>query len=424
MDSREVRRAVIRAVLCLLSTVHFLVISLCFFSGKAFGLASGEDGDFRLKFTGYFKNILAYSDPSDFPLSLMLGMPPNPFFDPGVIHDPAHWDDLSRLRLRLEGRYGKEWAGEIQAELRNIARRPDLNTGGFLTSSPAAQRWLNMEATIYDESGNTATGFVDRMWVRWAPGWGEFVLGRQAITWTVGRMWFPMDRFGPFLPFSIEQDEKSGVDAANFAINLGAMAEFRVIFAPLIRPEDDRIGARLRANIYGFDFQLMGGYFSEEYVGGLGAAHNFYGAVVRAEYAYSHTLNNDPDRWSAIAGFDRTFSKKLYTLLEYYHQSAGQIDPDLYYKSFPLYASGALYGIGRDYIGVTLKITPQPEWSFATAGIVNLNDSSSFIGPQIEYNYGQNLKITLAASLSIPSSDNSEFGLFSNVYYLSFKGYF
>jgi len=390
----------------------------------AFGLASGEDGDFNLKLTGYFKNIIAYSEASAFPVDLLLGIPQNKYFDFGEIHEPGHWDDLSRLRTKLEGRYGQHWDGEIQTELRGIASRPDLKIGGYITTAPAARRWLNMDATMYDEPGYQVTGFVDRMWVRWAPSWGEVVLGRQAITWTVGHLWYPMDRFGPFLPFTIEQDEKPGLDAANLAINLGALGEFRIIFAPLERSKDDRIGARIRANVYGFDFQVMGGYFSEEYVGGMGVAHNFYGAVARAEYAYSHTLSDAPDRWSAIAGIDRSFRKKLYALLEYYHQSAGETNTDLYYKSFPIYASGEIFGLGRDYLGAMARISPWAEWSFAALGIINLNDSSGFVSPQIEYDYGQNLKIILAASLSVPNGPRSEFGLFSSAYYLSFKGYF
>lgn len=400
------------------------VFSLTAYPAVSPALYSYENDKWELRFTGYYKNIVAYTEPTDFPVNILLGIPENPFFDLGEIKDPAHWDNLSRLRLKLEVHYLKDWSSELEVEQRGLAIRPDLQLGGFFSTGVNDVQWLDMDVEIYDETGYMATAFVDRAWIRWAPAWGEIILGRQAITWTVGRLWSPTDRFGPFLPFDIEQDEKSGVDAANIAVNLGDLAEFRVIYAPLEFREDDRIGARLMGTVYGFDAHLMGGYFEEDYVGGISLTHNLFGWVARVEYAYTHPLSNQDDRWTVIAGADGALPKNIYGIIEYMHQSAGESDSDRYFESMPLLLTSDVFALAQDYLGGVVRLTPWPEISFSGSAIVNLNDFSSFLGPQIKYEPIQNVAITVAANFFVPYLSGSEYGLFSNTYFASFKGYF
>jgi len=248
-------------------------------------------------------------------------------------------------------------------------------------------------------------------------------MGRQSITWTVGKLWFPTDLFGPFSPFDIDQDEKRGVDAANLAIDLGDLSSFRVIFAPLERQEDSRVGGRLKASLEGFEIHLMGGYFSGDRVVGGSLSHNIAGATARAEGVYKHPLEGD-DRWSFVVNADAGLPHNVYAVIEYFYQSAGAASEDTYYRTMPLYFQGKLYGLARDYLGCRVEWKASALVKPGVQGVANLMDQSLFFGPRIEWKPIDKVKVNAGANLFVPYLSDSEFGLFPNAYYASIKASF
>jgi len=406
-----------------LITCTYIAIVLLICPSTAYPLVTAKDGEWTIRFTGYLKNITTYTESINFPVSLLSEFMEDSLPPLGEIEEQDHCDNLTRLRIRMAARRGGTFAWELQYEMHGLATPPDLMLPGFIDTGAATEQWLPIHTTLYDEPGYKIFHILDRAWFRWTPKWGELILGRQAITWTMGRLWYPTDLFGPFLPFDIDQDEKRGVDAVNFAINLGTFSSFRVIYAPLERQEDARVGARLKSTVKGFDIHLMGGYFSGDRVFGGGISHNLFKAVVRAEGAYTHPLEGG-DRWSMVVNADRALPHNTYCLIEYYHQSAGASSADDYYKTFPLFSEGTLHGLARDYIGMLVSRQVTALLKPGVLGIVNLQDSSLFLGPNVEWKPIEKVVITAAANLFVSDTSESEFSLFPNTYYASAKIYF
>jgi len=402
-----------------------LFAALLILPAPARSLDTTRHGDWVVRFTGYFKNTVAYTEDAEFPTYLLMGVPPDrlpPFVEEKIGLD-EHTEDLTRLRLRLNGRKGGTCAWELHYELRGLAADPDVSLPTFSAQAGASGQLLDMEAVTYDEPGYVMRHMVDRAWFRWTPGWGEFVVGRQAITWTVGRLWFPTDLFGPFLPFDIEQDEKKGVDAVNAAINLGALSSIRLIYAPLDEREDDRVGARFKASLGGFELHAMWGYFSGDRVAGGSMAHNLFGAVARVEGAYTHPLDGD-DRWSMVANVDAGLPKNMYVAVEYYHQSEGEVSKENYWRSAPLYYGGKIYGMARDYIGLIYNWQATALVRPGLTGVMNLSDSSLFVAPRVEWKAARDVTVAAAANLFVSSGAKSEFGGYPDSYYSYVKVYF
>jgi len=152
-------------------TVPTLMLIIIVFSAPVYSLVTVQDGDWKLKFTGYIKNVTTYTEPIDFPVNILLGIPEPPFFSLGEIEEDEHWDNLTRLRLKLAGRRGGTYAWELQWELRGVASPPDLMLPGFLGAGAGVEQWQPMHATIFDEPGFEASQNLDRAWCSWSPDW-------------------------------------------------------------------------------------------------------------------------------------------------------------------------------------------------------------------------------------------------------------
>ena len=407
----------------ILSACFSFLIAGVFYAEAAYPLAAAKTAGWTVKLTGYVKNIATYTEPSEYPTHLLLGIPENPLFPLGNIERDEHWENYTRLRLRMNGRRGGRWAWELHYEMRGLALNPDFTLASFLDGGSRSEQWLSLDARLYDEPGYEIEHMLDRAWMRWTPKWGEIVVGRQAITWTSGKLWYPTDLFGPFLPFDIDQDEKRGVDASNIAINLGSLSSFRMIYAPLENRDDARVGARLKTTLAGFDIHLMGGYFVGDRVGGGSLAHNLFGAVMRAEAAYTHPLRDD-DRWSMVVNADAGLPHNVYVAVEYFHQSEGAKSKSEYWRSTDLFYRDKLHGLAQDYAGCILTWSATPLLTPGLSGVVNLLDTSFFVGPSVKYKPMENVTLTAAANIFTPHGSDSEYGLYPNTYYASVKAFF
>ena len=394
-------------------------------AGDAFSLSEKKIDGWDIRLTGYIKNIFLYTEPIDIPANVMLGLPPNSPSIPDKISFDEHYDNYTRLRIRMSGKRGDKYAWELHYELMGIAMNPDFVKLDSSVNNKHTEQYLMLQDTLTEQPGYEISHRLDRAWFRWSPNWGEFVVGRQAITWTVGKLWFPLDRFSPFLPFDIDQDEKTGVDAVNVAFNLGALNSIRFIYAPLDECDETRAGALLKASLKGFDLQAMGGYFSEDRVFGGSVSHNIFGAVARVEYAYTNPENlKYDDRWSIVANADMGFGRDIYVAAEYFHQSAGMTNDVKYWRVIDMVDSLKLAGFAQDYAGIIFSYSVTPLLKPSIVSVINLNDGSYFLGPKIEYKPVENLTLAAGANLFFASDKRSELGMNPDILYGTVKVFF
>jgi hypothetical protein len=138
------------------------------------------------------------------------------------------------------------------------------------------------------------------------------------------------------------------------------------------------------------------------------------------------------------AGADYSFTDKLYGLIEYHYNGVGENDPEKY---LTLVASKAVseanvFFLGKHYLipGATYQFTPLIT---GTAEVLtNLSDGSFYLSPSVEYNLAENVYLGAGAYIGIgkgtelnpaigePFAVGSEFGLYPDIFYTSFRIYF
>jgi hypothetical protein len=159
------------------------------------------------------------------------------------------------------------------------------------------------------------------------------------------------------------------------------------------------------------------------------------GVGVRGEFTFTRDTGHPPhERRTFIRGVssvDYRFANGLYALLEYYFNGFGEADPEDYPRLFTStrVARGEIYNFGRHYLGTTLQYELHPLITTSIAGLWNLLDQSCLIGPLLLLSLSNEADLRVGAYFPVGtglvgSHVQSEFGLYSQVYYLELRRYF
>lgn len=325
-------------------------------------------GEASLAFTGSLREILIDTngtDRDDFATDLAL--------DPGCAQpatfaDCAAFDRLgdrdvvqstTRLRLRLDGRVGRELSAAVAYD--HEWRVGDLDTLGDVLAGPPRETFLGAEDDIQgwgfspDDAHRRWSHRLYRAWVRWEPGPLVMTVGRQRIPWGVGRLWNPIDRFNPIGPLAIEPDESPGVDAVDLRWQLSGFRYLQVVYAPGTRSEDARVALRGQGTFGGVDLSAMAGIFEQARALGVDATGNLGGAAWRVEAVWT-----DPERdvWplDAAAPFEPDPYAQVVAGLD------GNLDvgTGIYWLVEHLY-NGAALGFGEGEAGTLLPFFEQDD---------------------------------------------------------------
>ncbi len=253
------------------------------------------------------------------------------------------------------------------------------------------------------------------------------VLGFQNISMGVGRLWNPTDLFNPRNTYSLEPDEVFGVLAASYTRHINEMSDMSAVIS---QKEDHSFKYALRYKAF-LDFTDVGLSFiksNETLMLGVELEANLAdtGIEVRAEGAYiENELRDTPGSiakesfYQAIVGADYGFKNGVTLTLEARYSSQtfdydqillnydSEILPNLAFSKF--------------YIGSTLSYDFTLFLSGSLLYIESFNTHNSrFISPSITYTLNDYNSFVLGTMIQ-QGNEESEFGPFSNTYYLNYK---
>jgi hypothetical protein len=139
-------------------------------------------------------------------------------------------------------------------------------------------------------------------------------------------------------------------------------------------------------------------------------------------------------------GLDYSPSSTTYGFIEYHFSSAGAGRPEDYIGLLDTtpYQDGAVYLLGRHYLNFGTTVQLSPLVPFTGLVILNLNDMSVVLAPQLEYNIAENIYLagggyigfgkrpeTILTPIESPSRlFHSEFGTYPDMIFASFRVYF
>lgn len=400
----------------------------------------------RLDISGYLKNYSSAIDPPE------IGSDPT-----GQLNPPAMGSVSNRVRLN--GRYrANDWLS-FEAAYDIVPKVQDrlLETATAWTAilDPGAYRATDLDHRLYPGHHETPGSFtvnqnLDRAFFTVTAPDFDLYVGRQAIAWGSARAVNPTDVIAPYTFDELDSEDRIGVDAVRVRVPIGFMGE---IDAGYVAGEDlewKQSAAFLRGKYYlwrtdisallvGFRENLMLGLDFTRAIGGAGfwfeSAHVFTGALSDDDEEYGE------DYFRASIGADYAFGSDTYGFLEYHLNTAGNNHPLRYADILAEtpYTEGSVYLMGRHYLipGVTYQVTPLVS---AVGQILwNMSDGSTLLAPSVEYNIAENIYLSAGAYAgigkgpevsseitagSLPLDIASEFGLYSDVYYTSFRVYF
>ncbi|MBI4056596.1 MAG: hypothetical protein HY399_03510 [Elusimicrobia bacterium] len=363
-----------------------------------------------LSFSGYFKNLYQYTR--------------------SPINSQLYWQNLDRLRLTFQGSY-KLFRGYVDYDQEFFSgtyfNTPDFGLFG-LGDPPVA--W-NMDQPI-------SRGRLYLWRHRVYRGWGglesdNWVLrvGRQRIAWGTGKLWNPTDVLNPYQPLSIERGERRGVDAGYFRKSWGALNQMEGAYTLENRWADRSFLGRARTHFGRGDFSFMGGKIAgqkDSWMMGGDMAVDVWEGSLHAEFSVTQPKASD-SFVRYLWGYEYNFSsaplipwlKDTWVLVEYYHNGAGASDPRFYKLGAVL--SGKEVTLARNYVGAGFSRDLHPLLKLEIYSMVNLEDSSTFVGPSLDWNPLENLHL-LAGWQILEGKRTTEFGRPYSIPYIQGQYFF
>jgi hypothetical protein len=315
-------------------------------------------------------------------------------------------EDFTRARLMFDGAVGAHISWAVHYEHFAVINRAGAAATDLLVGSNPTARFslLPLDWTVKETPSFLWRHEFDRLNVRVAFPTTDITIGRQAISWGVGRFWNPFDLFNAFSPVEIDREYKPGVDAARLEWSLGLFSQLEAVYAAF---DDDfrsqSIAVRGRQTIGNFDVGGMMGKFFRDFVIGPFVDGEVHGVGVRGELTFTHdTASAKQGRRTFVRGvgsIDYRFANGLYTLLEYYCNGFGEEEPKNYPTLFTTerVRRGEVFNFGRHYLGALLQYELHPLVHAELFGQWNLLDHSVLIGPLLSVSLSNESDLRLGA---------------------------
>ena len=253
------------------------------------------------------------------------------------------------------------------------------------------------------------------------------VAGLQNITMGVGRLWNPTDSFNPRNTYGLEPDEVFGVFGVSYTRHLNEMSD---ITAVISQKEDHSLKYALRYKAFLYftdlglsmiksDETLMLGVELEANLGDTGIEVRAEGAYIENKMQILDGSTQDVNFYQAIIGADYGFQNGVTLTLEARYSSETFTYDEILFN----YDSEILSNLAFSHfnLGSTLHYDFTLFLSGSLTYIESFNTHNSrFISPALTYTLNDYHSFVLGAMIG-EGSKESEFGAFSNTYYLNYK---
>lgn len=410
----------------------------------ALALPAWPEDPFSLR--GYFKNF-----------SILL-MPPAASLGETTMNEPDMGAVNNRLRLGFVFRPLNWISFNCEYDISPRIQDARLFKGNLVIPGMTLPeyRLVDLRDRLYPGPSEMPESFgvyhnLDRFVFTFKTSAADIILGRQALAWGSARLVNPTDVLSPFSFNELDKEERTGVDALRVRIPLGAMEELDmgVVAGDKFKAGNNAFYLRGKTHAVNTDISAMAMTFRNHLLLGLDLARSIGGAGAWLEAAYvipDALLKNgtagEKNYFRASAGVDFNFSPKTYGFVEYHFNSAGRNEPDDYLSlvgTLP-YRDGAVYLLGRHYVGVGSTYQISPLLPFTGLLIANISDLSFVFAPSVDYNISQNIYLGGGAYIGVgkrpeilpdsprpdpqPGLLHSEFGAYPDMIYASFRVYF
>jgi hypothetical protein len=326
--------------------------------------------------------------------------------------------DLNRFRIQIQSQILPNLSLETQYDL-------EWYLGSFLKTAafPDFRNYrpptnFDLISPLIDTDNLYARQKLYRFYINFSTSAGDVKLGRQKIPWGTGKVWNPTDPFNPIAYTSLEREERAGVDAISYEMPISALSSLNLVYSQ--KPSLSTWGGRLRMHIGETDSSLLGVKMGDDYLLGFDFASQILAAGIYGEAAFNRSAG-EPNFMQAVIGYDYTFPSSLYFMIEYYYNGQGKSNETDY--QWNRWLSGEIANLARNYAFFGLTYDLSLRINCGSYYLYNIDDSSGFWNPFVEYSLTENAS-GLAGGYLVNGRSGSEFGYFSNIYYLQLRCFF
>ncbi|MFP4548805.1 MAG: hypothetical protein ACLFQM_11795 [Fidelibacterota bacterium] len=257
--------------------------------------------------------------------------------------------------------------------------------------------------------------YFDNLFMDFHHKYFELTLGRQQLPTGVGYAWNPTDIFNK-KDILDPTYENPGVDAIQLNVPVGTKLSLRGIVQPENTRENSKQFIEAKTWLSFADVSLV--YARTKFdnrqrtkdLYGFNMEGDFFGVGFRAEFTANRLdYDNDNLKYEYIAGADYTFENSLYILMEYLHNDFGAEAGQTGIMDYLAYYEWQQKSLNQNYFFLMgmIPVTELIDGSLST--IINLDDESVVINPQILYRIYQNVELTIMGNIFVGNS-RDEFG--------------
>ncbi|MEA3491400.1 MAG: hypothetical protein U9R27_05820 [Campylobacterota bacterium] len=339
--------------------------------------------------------------------------------------------NYDRMRLRSDWKDGHYFVTAIGDVVNYLGREYVASTSFGYISQIRSDTPFKTESSFYDYKEGMIYAKLYRLYGGYDDAKNRIVAGLQNITMGVGRIWTPTNLFNPRNTYALEPDETFGVAALSYTRYLSETSQLSVVAS---QREDNsfKYAVRYKMSLSETDIALsairsnktdMIGYAIEGDLGDTGIEWRSEGAFIKSSLNSGTSMLEDEKKlFQGIIGADYAFQSGLNLTVEAlyssetfsYEEIAANIDTQLVshlhmshlyfgttiYYDFTIYLSGSLLYI-------------------ESFGSGELDENSRFISPALTYTLNDNNAFVLGAMIQ-NGSNQSEFGMIGNTYYLKY----
>ena len=190
--------------------------------------------------------------------------------------------------------------------------------------------FFDLSWTLVNNHSFVLHSTIDRAFVNYEREKYNLRLGRQRVNWGLNTVFTPNDVFNAFNYFDFDYEERPGVDAVRFQYFTSSLADLDIAIAPV-----DSAGNWVAAAKYGFnhgsyDLQVIGSWYREDLMAGIGWAGNLKNAGLKGEASYFHPREDLSDTSGVFTGtftVDYTFGNGIYASGALLYVSDGTTEP-------------------------------------------------------------------------------------------------
>lgn len=322
----------------------------------------------------------------------------------------------ARLKFRLPIQFEED-----QNLLFKIDYDQQVAFGSFVSTGDfrLAERWqeerqfFDLSQTFVEEESVRYLHRLYRISARYENRYGNVEIGRQQIPWGKGHFFTPTDIFNPFSPTQIELEERDGVDAIYFTSNewKGFKGEF--VYTPRgKRLHPQRFVGRISHDVVGYEVGILGGGYGKDQIVGFDTEGNLGNAVFRGEGLFQ-AVDQGRNFFKYTLNVDYNLPHNVLIGGEYYFNGDGKRRPLDY--ELRRFVRGDIQQMAKNYGAILLRHEVNAVLTVANRFIMNMDDVSFFVRPDIQYEPFENFVLIGAIQLYL-GDQRDEFGAGQNLY--------